>query len=77
MAGTCDIEIDGIHLRPVGRGRKGPTRLFGRLMACVDFTPYINSCPISTHFMRLPCSTEPSLTIPSMTCTSDCFLICL
>jgi hypothetical protein len=43
-------KIDGIHGRPVGGGREGADSFFGRLKACVDFTPYINSWLISTHF---------------------------
>src|ERR1035441_3085596 len=36
--------------RPVGGGREGADSFFGRLKACVDVTPYINSWLISTHF---------------------------
>jgi hypothetical protein len=42
-------------------GRKegrNPLVSFGKRRACVDFTPYINSSLISTHFKRLELSEQ-------------------
>jgi hypothetical protein len=50
MAETPVFEIDDATRDDRKGGRKGSALLFGRRRACVDFTPYINSCLISTHF---------------------------
>jgi hypothetical protein len=39
---------------------RDPLVSFGRRRACVDFTPYINSSLISTHFRRLELSEQNS-----------------